>query len=430
MSCVYLKPEELAPAARPKTIREAAAANLRHALGKREPFKELIVHAVRDRIITALKPYPQNQRKQMLDKLGTWVQMGAPMERFPDFAEEANRLHDIRSQLDEQEELFKKLSGITWDEWQKLIEQTMKDVAMPPLTSANNVEIGAMGFAHVIGTMLRHTNDPGYDWSKKIQLPSVQSPTIQKYGRYSDSIVSSVCVYNGVEDEVMHKSLTLFLQRWRSAAYPKLEVGHRLAASLALTEIPADIEIMMPWPAWSLVIPDGLLGDLARVWVLDDRKTAADGDAAHAAIILNRQGKHPGPIGKTMQDMVYSLVCGVALALSNPDEFRKERHHKPSARAAQAKHRDSGPPDLTFSRFMLSAPVKVDLREHVAAALDDEKHGRKGGGSPKVQFIVRGHWRQQAYGPGHTLRKPLWIQPFWKGPEESRVLLRKVTLEE
>jgi hypothetical protein len=38
--------------------------------------------------------------------------------------------------------------------------------------------------------------------------------------------------------------------------------------------------------------------------------------------------------------------------------------------------------------------------------------------------IVRGHWRQQAHGPARALRKTLWIQPFWKGPEESRVLLR------
>lgn len=32
------------------------------------------------------------------------------------------------------------------------------------------------------------------------------------------------------------------------------------------------------------------------------------------------------------------------------------------------------------------------------------------------RWIVSGHWRQQAYGPQRSLRKPLWIAPHIKGP--------------
>jgi hypothetical protein len=35
------------------------------------------------------------------------------------------------------------------------------------------------------------------------------------------------------------------------------------------------------------------------------------------------------------------------------------------------------------------------------------------------RWLVRGHWRQQAYGPGRKLRRPLYIQPFIKGPEDK-----------
>lgn len=35
------------------------------------------------------------------------------------------------------------------------------------------------------------------------------------------------------------------------------------------------------------------------------------------------------------------------------------------------------------------------------------------------RFWVSGHWRQQACGPGRRLRKPLWISPFPKGPEDA-----------
>ncbi|MHC9556088.1 hypothetical protein ACQQ68_10970 [Corynebacterium diphtheriae] len=38
-----------------------------------------------------------------------------------------------------------------------------------------------------------------------------------------------------------------------------------------------------------------------------------------------------------------------------------------------------------------------------------------------VRFMVRGHWRQQACGPKHGQRKPLFIQPFMKGPDDAPV---------
>lgn len=33
------------------------------------------------------------------------------------------------------------------------------------------------------------------------------------------------------------------------------------------------------------------------------------------------------------------------------------------------------------------------------------------------RWIVRGHWKQQPYGPGNTLRKPIFILPHVKGPD-------------
>lgn len=34
------------------------------------------------------------------------------------------------------------------------------------------------------------------------------------------------------------------------------------------------------------------------------------------------------------------------------------------------------------------------------------------------RFMVRGHWRNQAHGPRLQLRKRMWIEPYWKGPED------------
>lgn len=38
------------------------------------------------------------------------------------------------------------------------------------------------------------------------------------------------------------------------------------------------------------------------------------------------------------------------------------------------------------------------------------------------RWIVRGHWRQQPFGPGRGLRRPQWISPFVKGPEDAPLI--------
>lgn len=35
----------------------------------------------------------------------------------------------------------------------------------------------------------------------------------------------------------------------------------------------------------------------------------------------------------------------------------------------------------------------------------------------KIRHIVRGHWKQQFYGEGRMLRKPIFVEPYYRGPE-------------
>lgn len=51
------------------------------------------------------------------------------------------------------------------------------------------------------------------------------------------------------------------------------------------------------------------------------------------------------------------------------------------------------------------------------------RHTNVGKGTRDVEWTkrwwVKGHWRQQAYGPGRTLHRPLYIKPFVKGPDDK-----------
>lgn len=62
-------------------------------------------------------------------------------------------------------------------------------------------------------------------------------------------------------------------------------------------------------------------------------------------------------------------------------------------------------------------PVQVvRLRAHPGAR---EQHGGDSGEGRgyTVRWMVRGHWRQQPYGPQRSKRRPTWINPHVKGPE-------------
>lgn len=297
----------------------------------------------------------------------------------------------------------------------------------PPgaIRSPQQCELFAMNCAHAFGRLGWR---PGMTqlatnaWEERAVLGARNNPAFDTLLRRMLLFLGDV-EHHGEFGGARFDELATFLHAWREASYARLEIGHKLAAALCLTDVPDELEVRAPWGAWSLVLPDGLLPTTpgerraARLWlmgmdvlfvVLEDGYVAERlGDVAAV-----------GRLGATLSN----LIRGACLALSNPEAARKQSHRAQGSKASRGRH---GPPELEQARYMLSAPVKIDLREHLHAALT----GRKGA-SPTVQFLVRGHWRQQAHGPGHKLRRAQWIEPFWKGPEEARVLLRQHKVQE
>jgi hypothetical protein len=40
------------------------------------------------------------------------------------------------------------------------------------------------------------------------------------------------------------------------------------------------------------------------------------------------------------------------------------------------------------------------------------------GKSPTVRVRVQGHWKRQVFGPARANRKIIWIEPYWRGPDD------------
>lgn len=329
---------------------------------------------------------------------------------------EATELRRLRGEVDALNRQLDEAAGEAfWEGFAGLVKRA-KDIVQPPATSAGNVEVLAMSWAYWLAGF-RVVDNETPEWTRFREV-------VREVARVKNEhrVLAVAEKFGGLFNGQSEGKLHAFCEAWMRASYARLEVGHRLAASLCLTDVPDDVSVKAPWPAWSLVVPDGLLGDFARIWCLETEPAYLVGRSG-AVVSMAKQAEHGLDSGPVF-DMVRALIRGACLALSNPEDFRKEKQHAPTARS-KGKSTRSGPPDLQQARFMLSAPVKVDLREHVRAALSDQAHA-----SPTVQFLVRGHWRNQSYGPKHSLRRVQWIEPFWKGPEESRILLRQHSVEE
>src|SRR5690606_27643565 len=72
-----------------------------------------------------------------------------------------------------------------------------------------------------------------------------------------------------------------------------------------------------------------------------------------------------------------------------------------------------GPPESTT--WLVGRTVKIDQRLVAAARAGLRDVALK----IKARHIVRGHFKQQACGEGRANRKSIWVQPYWRGPEDG-----------
>jgi hypothetical protein len=71
--------------------------------------------------------------------------------------------------------------------------------------------------------------------------------------------------------------------------------------------------------------------------------------------------------------------------------------------------------------YQILEPVTVDLTQHVR----QYQLGTSGSGKKlELQLVVCGHRKNQPYGPKRSLRKPIWIEPYIRGPETAPMALR------
>lgn len=272
--------------------------------------------------------------------------------------------------------------------------------------------------------------------------------------RYAGALVDAGC-FGRVFSMMPSRSsqhTAIAARAWALHGYQSVHMPHTYASALMATDSRAALrEQELPWPAFEIRVPGGLLAS-SHGPVLDmivcqiPREIVMVGEyASHRLLVVYRdavsqgvqtfrslvdmfeEGPKAGPgdtppalldlmdedLESRLWSLITRLVGGVVLAIA---AARTESPTAYAARQPKVKHGRVVP-----NSFALGRALKLDCRASIQEFLEGRRHS-----APKVTTLVRGHWRDQAHGPGRLLRKPLWIQPHYRG--EGPLLVRPTLL--
>ncbi|HVL83354.1 MAG TPA: hypothetical protein VM367_03540 [Pseudonocardia sp.] len=122
------------------------------------------------------------------------------------------------------------------------------------------------------------------------------------------------------------------------------------------------------------------------------------------------------PVPMTSRGRSSGLVAALGatwLLMAQPTVADARPLHRPVDAGAPASRRDHPERGVTL----------IDLRR--AATAPAEPSGDHPGRVYRHRWLVRGHWRQQAVGPGRTQRRPVYVPPHLKGPDGAPLLERE-----
>lgn len=231
-----------------------------------------------------------------------------------------------------------------------------------------------------------------------------------------------------------------FALAWHDNGFPRVQLSHKHAAALMATKTqPSTLpDARAPWNAFLVDIPGGLLsvkrGNKERNFVRASVRVGPDVPGSYRTVSL---WDIDGPCGLVLSvaevshlggvqpdesvfaedtqvaELAARLVFGVCMEMTSP----AYSGGVVGPRAPQRERRTGEPRAWTFQ---LTRDVKVDCRDAVRAYARGQTRA-----SPTVQTLVRGHWKQQPCGKYGAERKHIFVEPYWRGPEDAPIALRK-----
>lgn len=267
---------------------------------------------------------------------------------------------------------------------------------------------------------------------------------------------------------------------WALNAFPRVQMSHSFAAMLLATTIsPKELpHVEAPWPAFLIEVPDGLLplrakdgtvSHITRIHVVSHLlptelrserwwgfwmsgvsievvKVGTLSDAVILSTPKEIEGRTLYKVPETLpradvRDMpleeadefwsgydnaqedrvsvlIGRLVTGVCTLMTERANFTERLVRMEPTLAKHAKRAGKQPETRIYT---IGQPVKIDFRLALKQYIEGTRPSK---GPLTVQRLVAGHHKWQPHGPGNTLRKWKFIQPYWQGPETASIVVR------
>ena len=122
---------------------------------------------------------------------------------------------------------------------------------------------------------------------------------------------------------------------------------------------------------------------------------------------------------KTMM-LAGRLITSIACGITDPTNIRqvnRQAHEK----WGNKKRRLFGGECPEKREYQITTPVTINLVPHV---VEYQLKKTKEEWKLALRYVVRGHQKLQPYGPNHSMRRIIWIKPYWRGPEAAPVAVR------
>jgi hypothetical protein len=130
------------------------------------------------------------------------------------------------------------------------------------------------------------------------------------------------------------------------------------------------------------------------------------------------------PMTVTEQDervasLIGRLIVNTCLAMSDPERVQGPA---PKRRRAPRPWERRTSPEPKTSVFRVGKPITHDFRPAVRDYIAGKRR------TLGVQTLVAGHWKMQPHGPGLSLRKLIFVIPYWRGDAGAPILVRPIRL--
>jgi len=240
----------------------------------------------------------------------------------------------------------------------------------------------------------------------------------------------------------MNASLYAFAAKWAHCGYPSIVTDHKFARALMCTKIEPEFanDIHVPGDAFLVQIPNDILISQDKKFQWTTIVVARfdygamfllmDDDLGNFQWIWGNSDIGFGVIFKDGDDIPFDagnetvhnrknvllarrLVAGLLLAMNDQCNFRTKSF------PAKTKHGRNEPEHRVA---FVGRPISVDCKKEIESFLSsnqDSSHGM-----PSVQVLVRGHHKRQVVGIHRSGRRIIWVQPYWRGPEDAPILVR------